>query len=435
MRILSTESFKRIAPLLRENYANLHAQMEVRLSPDTAAMFARYTLQPSRGGAQWSVSLPDEDRLRPFSEASELEKDQISMTIKRALGELKGVFSAQADKIVEVPDPEAIFFCTSGSRMQVVLTQWGFRRINQKVGTSIIRLCLERADSLTDSPVVLRLVNADGSPAADKDFALLVFNNEVPFTTDAAGCFNAGHVKVGAKFRVELPDGKKSEPFTVEQGRDFYEIRLAMETTLTVRVQDQEGTGLKGYRVSFEGESKETDGQGEAVFGPMDYDGSRVVSVSADGFQPQEHTLVADPAQNVVVFTRTPAIIDSDEGDDDPQPPFPPTKGEIRVQVVDKKGVPQCGMRVKVFCRKGFENAVTDSQGWITLKREDLEPGETPRIELMRPKPSRKGSGQPVSTPPPPVQLPPQAPGELPPQPPVDNQNPPIPQNPPVEKS
>lgn len=356
MRILNTESFKRIAPGLRENPANLHAQMEVRLSPDTAAMFARYTLQPSRSSAQWSVSLPEENLLRPFSEASELEKDQISMAIKHAHAELQRVYPTLVDKIMEVPDQEAIFFCAHGPSVRVVLSQWGFHRIDKKVPTGIIHLCLERATHLTDNPVIVRIVNADGSPAASRSCALLIFNHEVNFTTDEAGCYNCGHLKVGTKFRVELPDGTRSEVMTVEQGRDFYEIRLAMETALTVRVQEDDGTPLSGCRVCFEGQDKWTDSQGEAVFGPLAYEGPRVVSVSADGFTPVEHNLVVEPEQNVVTFIKEGVV---------PPPPPPPPGDEVQVQVLDKKGVPQCGMRVNVFCRKGVEDTVTDSEGWL----------------------------------------------------------------------
>lgn len=404
MRILTTESFKRITPLMRENYANLHAQMEVKLSPDTAAMFARFTMQPSQGGAQWSVSLPDEDRLIPFTQASELEKDQISMAIKRAHAELRKAFPTLADKIVDVPDPEAIFFYTSGPRVQVVLTEWGFRRVRQQAATGIIRLCLERADVLTDSPVMIRMVNADGSVAANKEYTILIFNNEVSFTTDAAGFYNAGHVKVGTQFRIETPEGKKSEPFTVEKDREVYEVRLAMETSLTVHVQDKDGTGLKGIPALYNGESKPTDGQGNAVFGPLDFDGPHVVSVGAEGFAPVEHTLVADPEKNVVTFTLLPKLEEKPAGEEKkeegelPPPPAPP--GDmVRVQVLDKKGRPQCGLPVRVYCQMGFEDTVTDAEGWISLKRADLVPGEKPKIELTRPKPDGKRSKQKLGTP------------------------------------
>ena len=88
MRILTSESFKKITPLLRDNYGNLHAQMSLKLPPDMASMFAHFTLQPSNGGAQWSVSMPDEEHLQPLSKASDLERDQISVAIKRLAAQL-----------------------------------------------------------------------------------------------------------------------------------------------------------------------------------------------------------------------------------------------------------------------------------------------------------------------------------------------------------
>jgi len=383
MRILHSESFKKITPLLRDNYGNLQAQLSLKLPPDMAAMFARFTLQPSSGGAQWSVSIPEEDELRPFSKASDLERDQISMAIKRVAAELHRAFPAQADKIIEVPDNDSIFFAYSGRRMLVVLAQWGFRRVHSQTSTSIIRLCLERAEGLSDAPVTLRVINSDGTPAANKDFVLLVFNNEVAFTTDDMGLFNVGHLKAGSQFRVRFPSGDVTEAFTVEQGREFYDIRLQMLTSLTVNVVDLEGNPCPGVTTYFGGRTAVTDEAGAAHFEDIPFSGKKEVEVQADGCAPGSLTLQAEADENVITLSpaKPPQEPEKPEEKTNPEPPQ-----QVMVRIVDKKGRPQGGLPVMVYCQQGYEDLTTDSDGWITLNPADLIPGEKPRIELMRPK-------------------------------------------------
>lgn len=327
MRILNSESFKKITPLLRDNYGNLHAQISLKLPPDMAAMFAHFTLQPSTGGAQWSVTLPEEDELQPLSKASDLERDQISVAIKRLSATVAKEFPAQAAKIIEVPDNDSIFYCYNGSRLQVVLTQWGFRRVRAQKDISVIRLCLERAEVLSDSSVTLRIINADGSPAANQDFVLLIFNNEISFTTDAMGLYNVGHLRCGSKFRVQLPTGAVSDAFTVDKDREFYDVRLPAPPKPEPEPEDEP--------------TKEPEPPKEP--------------------EPQP--------------------------DSEPEPSFP-----VRVRILDKKDRPQGLMPVTVYCQRGYEQLVTDRDGYITLNSSDLMPGETPRIELIRPKSSARRS-------------------------------------------
>lgn len=404
MRVLSTENFKHISPLLRENYANLHAQMEVRLTPETSAMFSKFTLQPSTGGAQWSVRLPEEDSIRPYAEANEEERDQISMAIKRADTELKKVFPAIANKLVEVPDEASIFFYTRGNKLCVVLAQWGFRRINSSVNTSIIKLCLERAERLTSIPVKVNLKASDGTPLANQEFTMLIFNREVSFTTDGEGNFDAGMVREGTAFRIERADGEKSEAFTVSPGQEVYEVVFNTDTSLTVRIEDENGQPISGMNTMFGDETKPTDENGEAVYGPIPYSGDVKVTVSAEGFEPVEKTLEADPKKNVVVFTCRPP-----QPEELPEPELPEEPEEqevpeqknkdVRIRVVDKHGFPQANLPVKVLCQKGFEETTTDNDGWVTLKSEDLIPGEKPSIELLRPKPGKRDKKTKASAP------------------------------------
>ena len=55
--------------------------------------------------------------------------------------------------------------------------------------------------------------------------------------------------------------------------------------------------------------------------------------------------------------------------------------------MLDKKGTPMAGMPVKILCKRGYEDTVTDDAGCVRLNAADLLPGETPRIILRRPEP------------------------------------------------
>lgn len=381
MKILTTESFNKIIPLLRENYSNIHARLALKLSPDTADMFSKFTMQPSKGGAQWSVNIPEEETLRPMSEASEFEKDQISITLKKACAEVRQAFPSLVDKLFTVPDIDSIYFCRRGHRTLVILTAWGFRRVNTTDKTSVIRLCLDRAEELTNCEVDIKVSYTDGTPAADTQFRLHIFNNAIPFTTDSDGLFHPGHIIAGKSFVVESKDGIRSQSIMVEKDRSLYEVILDKTTKLTVHVEQANGTPAPDITALYDGRELKTDKNGNAIFGPDIFSGEKNIVVSINDMPPVSHMLKEDPQENIINF-----ILPKNDN----TPPEPPEeKGPVSIKIVDKHGCPQCGMPVKIMCKKGYEETVTDNNGMVYLKREDLVPGEKPKIILKRPKPSK----------------------------------------------
>lgn len=345
MKILTTENFNIIVPLLRENYGNVHARLAQKLSPDAAAVFSKFTMQPSRNGAQWSVSFPEEGDLKPMTEASEAEKDQIALVLKRVAAEVRQHFPAIESKLLQVPGEENIFFTMRRNRPVVVLTAWGFRRGKSTVGTNTIGLCLDRAEGLSDDPVMLKITYSDGSLARKEDFLLRVFNNEVPFTTSGVGTFDAGYVPAGQQFTVCDAKGEQCVgPFTVGNGQSMYDV------VIPVPVPEPEP----------EPEPKP---------------------------EPKPEPPVPVP----------PVTEPEPEPEPEPVVPVEPVTGYVYIKLVDKKGRPLAGYPVKIYCQKGFEEATTDGEGKVRLNRADLIPGEKPRIELMRPKASGRRSKQPLN--------------------------------------
>lgn len=424
MKILSTESFSRITPLLRENYGNIHARLALKLPEQTARMFSRFTLQPSKGGAQWSVNLDCENNLRPFTEADPLQRDQISMVLKQAQADIRKAYGAQADmmeKLLNVPGEESIFFAPTrpGRLPVVVLAAWGFRRVQAAAGESILKLCLERASALSDTPVEIYVGYTDGTPAAGKDFTLSIFGNQIPFTTDENGIFAAGHVMVGKEFEVRSADGMVSAPFTVQSGRSRYDVMLRKSTSLTVRVVKADGeTPVAGQSITVDGQTLLTDEAGEAKFGPYTFEGPRNIEILPEGLSPVTHTLQEDAEKNLVVITLAPEIVE-EEPEEVPEA-IPP---HVVIRVLDKKGTPLAGMPVKIFCRRGFEEQTSDAAGCVYIKQSDLVPGETPKVQVLLPPKSSKKLNTPAPEPKAaPVQTPPVPPTPSAPVPPKPNE-------------
>lgn len=393
MKILTTESFKQIKPLLQENYSNIHARLALKLSADTADMFSKFTLQPSNGGGQWSVNIEEENNLRPMSEASEIEQDQISIALKRASAEVRQAFPSIADKLMTVPDADCIFFYRRAGRIQVILTAWGFQRTKTSQGTPVIRLCLERAETLTDNEVDIKISYSDGTPAADKQFRLHIFNNIIPITTDRQGIFHAGHIRAGKQFSIEYFDGFRSNAITIEKDRSLYEVILEKTTSLTIHVEHANKTSAHNISTLYNDRQEHTDANGNAVYGPYLFTGEHQVSVTVNGDIVVSHILKENPEENIINVTLPPErkiILD----------PWPP---HVSIKIVDKHGIPQCSMPVKVLCQKGYEETFTDENGVITILQSELVPGEKPKIILKRPKTSKKNKQKiqsPATTPP-----------------------------------
>ncbi len=383
MRILSTESFSHIVPLTRENYANIHARLNLRLPPRTARLFSRFTLQPSQGGAQWSVPMECENSLRPYTEANAVERAQVGMVLRQALDDVRKAFGPQAatmEKLLDVPHEVCIFFAPQhGAQPVVVLAQWGFRRVRAASGAGLLKLCLDRAEALTDAPVEIYVGYTDGSPAADKDFILHIFGNEIPFRTDSRGIYSPGHIMVGKEFMVS-GGGLVSPLFTVEASRARYDVLLSKTTSLTVCVAEAGGSPAEGVGVTADGMEAVTDADGKCLFSPVPYDGERDVRIEVRGAGPVVHRLKEEAGANVVNI-----MLDAPE----PEEPVPPVPEPVTLtlRMLDKKGTPMAGMPVKILCKRGYEDTVTDDAGCVRLNAADLLPGETPRIILRRPEP------------------------------------------------
>lgn len=402
MKILKTEKFGKITPMLQENYGNLHARMGLMLPEGVARMFAKFTMQAAGGGAQWSVSEDWEEELHPYGEATEMERDRVSLELARAQGALQQKFPAMADKLLHVPDEQNIFCHTDPlGQTHVVLTAWGFRRNAREQVTNVISLALDRGVQMTDGDVHIQVVYNDSTPVADATGAVFFMGNEIPFTTDGAGLFCLGRVRTGKTFTVCLDEGGKSEPFEVTKDRTHYQVRVQKYTSaVAVAMEADRTTPVPGVAVTLGDKTLYTESEGEALFPDIPYEPGRTLHFTAPGFTEAAIPLCADAAQNRATLyrkTRCPGP-DAEPGPVPPPEPPVPTADKVCLHLVDKSGKPLGSHPVKVMCRKGFEQTVTDSMGRIWLNAADLLEGEKPKVRLTRPKASGKRSNQPLNT-------------------------------------
>lgn len=243
MKTLATDTFKKIRPLLEGNYANIHARLGLKLPTQAAAVFSQFTLQPSKGGAEWGTDVSGAEQFAPLSAASPAERQAVNRVLKSVHAEVKKSFPREADKLMQVPDEESILFAPDGSGgVRVLLTRWGFRRVASAGSVNVMRLCLDTPDPAQSEHVEIQVLNADGTPSAQAPYTLHILGKELPFTTDDEGRWSPGDVVVGKSFQVSGADAFTSPVLTVQSGRQIYDITLPAppETEVVEEVKEVE---------------------------------------------------------------------------------------------------------------------------------------------------------------------------------------------------
>lgn len=352
MKVLASDTFKKIKPLLvGDNYANLHARIALKLPPSAAAVFSKFTLQPAKGGAEWSTDLECADALRPLSVATPEQRAAVSQVLRDAEMQLKRVFPAQAAKLMQVPTEDSILFAVMpGGAVQPVLTRWGFRRVASGDNINVMRLILGDDDDRKPQDVLIRILHQNGTPVAGRKFTMHILNKELPFTTGQDGTWSPGTAMTGSQFYLTDEDGYRSPDYTVTSGQQDYEVTIP-DPPAPPEPEPEEETVP------------------EAELLPVP-------------FVPEEE-----------VVPPPPDIPDVPEIPEEPARPIVP----LRLRLVDKKGRVLAGYPVKVMCQNGYEELTSDADGYITLRPETLIDGEKPKIELRRPRPGRRRKNQKLS--------------------------------------
>lgn len=358
MRTLSSESFTRIVAILRDNYGNLQAQMNLKLPADVHEIFSKYTHKLSTNSAEWSVNEPEENDYRPMSEASATERDAIAFKLKNAQEVICrhiGNNIAGIEKLLSVPNQDCIFFRnTVGGEIKVVLTQWGFREVSRKEKIDFIQLLIDSVKDLQQVEVNLNIKYSDGKIAADENLTLDIFGNQIPFKTSSAGTHHAGKIVVGKSFRVLAESGKSDEVIT-QSDKENYDIVINRNTAYTIIVENQSGKRKANFPLTVDAIPVVTDDNGEYHSGEILLTPEKKITVKASAGSEQSFTLCADRDANRFKY-----IITEEEK---------PEESSLTVEVINENNRPMPDYLVNLSGTGLDRTLKTDATGTFTIDR------------------------------------------------------------------
>lgn len=353
MRTLSSESFTRIVPILRENYGNLLARISLKLPPETSEIFAQFTMKPSTNSAEWTVNEVDDHEYRPIAEANEDERQKVSLKIKEAkeamqkslVGEI-----ADVENLLYVPNENCIFFRTlPDGNIKVALTQWGFRNIKQGQQTDIIQLMLDRVNSLKQTDVNLNIKYSNGKIVSDKELVIDISGNKIPFKTSSSGTYAIGKVVVGKHFRI-ISDNGSSDDILVEADKTNYDVTINIGTTYCVKVVNQENTPKANFQFNIDGVPVTTDHNGEYHSSPITLIGNKSIHVEAPGQTPADFNLSANAEENKFIYN----VIDQFEC-------------SLTVNVIRSDGQPVADCKVNLTGEGFNQQYITNNSGTFSV--------------------------------------------------------------------
>ncbi|MDE6272586.1 MAG: hypothetical protein K2M31_06225 [Muribaculaceae bacterium] len=253
MRELTTESLLPIRNVIPgQNYGNIKARLDQLLPEDLAQSFSRIEVRYK--DATW---YSDSDRIyRPYSEAGELEKEEIAIRLEEIKKMASGALLEQmpyVEDLFVVPDADAIFwYKADDGEMNVVISQWGFEKRTIEQQTNVICDLISAPRPLTQIQVVLKCKFSNGEPAADFEFYLNIFNNKKLCRTSDKGEYSIGSLFPDKQFSVETPDGSQKIEFTVKKDAEYYvvfELPEEEELSEEVEVDDDNSNGEEDQKI------------------------------------------------------------------------------------------------------------------------------------------------------------------------------------------
>lgn len=368
MIILSEESFSHIEPLISDDYKRTRSRLALLLRPEECEMFAGVDLLPNRG--KWMTDA----QVRPYADASQIEREQIAAFLEE---KRQSITAALADRLpfaadlFKIPDENQIFWYKDPTgNVRVVLSQWGFRRINQKGDADVIEFLISQPRTMTIEEVTFRAIYSDRQPVADKQFGLNIFNNDTSFNTDANGEHFIGKVPVGQQFEVTPEDGNATK-FEVTAGRQTYELTVDRFTGYTVTVVGQNNTPVPNYEITIDGRQYTTDADGRVAESGVKLTGNDSITVDAEHGQQVAYPLNSDQENNNFVYRVTlPEKKQEEEKVVPPGLPEPEAK-PVRIRILDLDGSPLDNVTVFLDQPGGKTiSAVTDGEGYATFPRD-----------------------------------------------------------------
>ncbi len=422
MRILSKESFSVVQPLMSENYANLYSRLSLQLPPELAGCFARYTMLPAHNAGQWSIDRVDEDDFKPISQATPLQRMAAADRLQ-ALSEAisrSGVVR-EPNKLLSVPDDACIFFRQNPDvSVDIVFTQWGYRKIGSASSVDNIALLINGNDKRERADVNLRILWSDDLPVEDTQAKINIYGSSFERTTDRNGVIHLGSVAAGETVTVEI-EGQLATKLNIDTASHDYVITLPYHVDATITCIDSNDKPVQ-TTINIDGTPHTTDAEGVCKLHDILMKNDTELNVDFNGHNNTRFRLNHDRDRNNFMF-QIPAPPPIAEKEDDINTPPPiseemtpediDNKLNVSIRIVDKKGRPMTFATFNVLLRKGSRTAVSDADGFIRIPRTAFTQGEKVKVKLLPDAPKKI----PVSKPAPQVPPTPEQTGSLPPLP------------------
>lgn len=253
------KELQRVIP--SENYANIKARLD-QLRPELSSMFASFKMDGDEG--IWYGE--DNTTYRRFEEASDIQKEGIAAQLEIARQFLCDNPPEKMENFVEslfyIPSESQIFWLVdSGGNLSVTLAQWGFLNRDEDSCEDIIQVLIDKDRPLTQVPVTLKFIYSNLEPATNYDFNLHIFNNEKVCKTNEDGKYHVGTLFAGKKITVSTIDGKQSQEFFVEKGKEFI-TTINLNIVYSIIVKNQHGDLKQNYPLEVDAHEVKTDVSG-----------------------------------------------------------------------------------------------------------------------------------------------------------------------------
>lgn len=262
MKELTSQSLSTIKDVIRgQNYANIKARLD-QLCPELSSMFASFKMDGDEG--IWYGK--DNITYYRFKDASNIQKEEIATQLEIAKQALCDNPPEKMENFVEllfqIPSESQIFwYIDNEGNISVTLAQWGFLNRDEDSCEDIIQVLIEKDRPLTQVPVTMKFIYSNLEPATNYDFNLHIFNNEKVCKTNGDGEYHVGTLFAGKKIAVSTIDGKQSQEFFIEKGKEFI-TTINLNIAYSITVKNQHGDLKLNYPLEVDAHEVKTDMSG-----------------------------------------------------------------------------------------------------------------------------------------------------------------------------
>lgn len=374
--------------LLDKNYDSIYKTLKDKYGDGPEQLFTERL--PGHQYLQWQ--LPGSDWCSLADEKDIIVKEEVKRNLAERQRTVKGQFASKelANKILTVPDDEYVFYrIDDKGSMLIRLTAWGY-----KYPAKIDNGGLSGLRDNSEKQMMTVSFSHDGKYLPNKTFTL----NRMERKTDGTGRYVLGELPVGYQFDIAVDD--KKEHVTVQKGVDNINIDLTKYATIYIEAT-LDGTPYNGAEATVNYTKSlhlTTDGNGKASARlPIDLTGApcrvsmgkesqqrvltegdnNLFAFALESKKPQEPVTPEEPEKPITPKPETheepekpitpktpvtePPLDDTDNGDEEPEPPTLLTK---RIEIsVTKDGKPYHNAEVRVEYHDQMLNVKTNEKG------------------------------------------------------------------------